>query len=318
MSEPAPKAGQPPDQPGTAGQAAGASGAAGPPSPDAANSTLDKDVACVACGYNLRGLRPDGRCPECGRAVADSLKSEHWSQADPKYVRRLLLGLAILALAFAAGLIGEIFESALYAGLVIYDSTSAVGDFVLRSLLSIESDARLTEIVSYFIPNIGLLIGIVLLTRHDPERPLFMPQWRKWPAIALGMSMVVHASRDCLHRPGAIAPSWTLPEAILATIAVFGALVCLERIARRSKQMNVRWIWLCRWLVVAIGMFSVLLEFFEGLIVVSVRWGRAFLWLSLCLSLIPPFVGVTMSVVLYRMRRAMKEAVGEPLRQDSH
>ncbi len=27
---------------------------------------IDKDILCRACGYNLRGLRPGGRCPECG------------------------------------------------------------------------------------------------------------------------------------------------------------------------------------------------------------------------------------------------------------
>lgn len=31
------------------------------------------DLGCVGCGYNLRGLRAMGNCPECGAAVADSL-----------------------------------------------------------------------------------------------------------------------------------------------------------------------------------------------------------------------------------------------------
>lgn len=31
------------------------------------------DVHCVSCGYNLRGLRARGNCPECGSRVADSL-----------------------------------------------------------------------------------------------------------------------------------------------------------------------------------------------------------------------------------------------------
>jgi acyl carrier protein len=28
------------------------------------------DVACLACGYNLRGLPPFGNCPECGTPAA--------------------------------------------------------------------------------------------------------------------------------------------------------------------------------------------------------------------------------------------------------
>ena len=33
---------------------------------------IEDDVACPACGYNLRGLRMDGRCPECGRPAIDT------------------------------------------------------------------------------------------------------------------------------------------------------------------------------------------------------------------------------------------------------
>jgi hypothetical protein len=28
------------------------------------------DTSCRRCGYNLRGLHRDGRCPECGTAMA--------------------------------------------------------------------------------------------------------------------------------------------------------------------------------------------------------------------------------------------------------
>jgi acyl carrier protein len=31
---------------------------------------VDQSVGCMVCGYDLRGLRRDGRCPECGTDVA--------------------------------------------------------------------------------------------------------------------------------------------------------------------------------------------------------------------------------------------------------
>src|SRR6185503_3019188 len=31
------------------------------------------DVACIQCGYNLRGARAAGHCPECNAQVGDSL-----------------------------------------------------------------------------------------------------------------------------------------------------------------------------------------------------------------------------------------------------
>jgi uncharacterized repeat protein (TIGR04138 family) len=33
----------------------------------------DQDLPCVDCGYNLRGLLPTGRCPECGALIRDSV-----------------------------------------------------------------------------------------------------------------------------------------------------------------------------------------------------------------------------------------------------
>jgi len=39
-------------------------------------SVVASDLACEACGYNLRTLSNDGVCPECGTAVAGE-KTQH-------------------------------------------------------------------------------------------------------------------------------------------------------------------------------------------------------------------------------------------------
>ena len=36
--------------------------------------TIREDHACVGCGYNLRGLPFDHRCPECGKPCAESVR----------------------------------------------------------------------------------------------------------------------------------------------------------------------------------------------------------------------------------------------------
>ena len=35
-------------------------------------SRIDHDLSCVGCNYNLRGLAPSGRCPECNAAISES------------------------------------------------------------------------------------------------------------------------------------------------------------------------------------------------------------------------------------------------------
>jgi uncharacterized repeat protein (TIGR04138 family) len=36
---------------------------------------LTEDVPCIQCHYNLRGLAPSARCPECGLPIVDTLSS---------------------------------------------------------------------------------------------------------------------------------------------------------------------------------------------------------------------------------------------------
>ena len=46
------------------------------------------DLLCEACGYVLNGLPPTGRCPECGKPIADSIGENRiapsWETADAK------------------------------------------------------------------------------------------------------------------------------------------------------------------------------------------------------------------------------------------
>lgn len=55
---------------------------------------LAEDRPCVACGYNLRGLDREGRCPECGTAVGRSLHGNLLRYCDPEWVERLARGLS--------------------------------------------------------------------------------------------------------------------------------------------------------------------------------------------------------------------------------
>lgn len=55
---------------------------AGPP----AEAIVTDDLVCIGCGYNLRTLPHAGRCPECGRAVWDSVTGTDLRYAPPDYV----------------------------------------------------------------------------------------------------------------------------------------------------------------------------------------------------------------------------------------
>lgn len=58
--------------------------------------TVEADLQCVCCGYNLRGLATSGSCPECGSPVATSTVGLALEHADPEWLGRVDLGLRML------------------------------------------------------------------------------------------------------------------------------------------------------------------------------------------------------------------------------
>src|SRR5438067_12659663 len=57
---------------------------------------IEQDVPCAACAYNLRGLRIDQRCPECGVEIMHSLRpllktcdaaNSDWVADDTHWIR---------------------------------------------------------------------------------------------------------------------------------------------------------------------------------------------------------------------------------------
>ncbi len=63
---------------------------------DKVSSAVVDHVICTDCGYNLFGLNRDGRCPECGAAVADSVRGDGLAFANREWVRRICGGLTFL------------------------------------------------------------------------------------------------------------------------------------------------------------------------------------------------------------------------------
>jgi hypothetical protein len=64
----------------------------------AAPVAVASHAQCRQCGYDLHGLPADGRCPECGSVVAESLREELLDFADPRWLANLLRGVRMLVI----------------------------------------------------------------------------------------------------------------------------------------------------------------------------------------------------------------------------
>ena len=58
-------------------------------------SALDDNLPCLRCGYNLRTLATDGRCPECSAPIASSLDANLLRYADPTWTTILAFSIGV-------------------------------------------------------------------------------------------------------------------------------------------------------------------------------------------------------------------------------
>ncbi len=102
-------------------------------------------VPCARCGYDLRGLSAEGRCPECGEAIERSLRAERLIFADPVWLERIRRGTRVMIAALlvlagvgvvgvVAGLVAAIAQTEI---LGLSETALAVGDLAFGVLLFI-------------------------------------------------------------------------------------------------------------------------------------------------------------------------------------
>ena len=116
-----------------------------PPAAEAVN----EDIPCRKCAYNLRSMRTDGRCPECGTSVWVSLQGTLLRYSDPNWVETIRRGFARMI----AGI------TIVVAAMILAIILSAMRLFNVVSLV------QLVGIAGWLI----YMWGIWLITEPDPS-----------------------------------------------------------------------------------------------------------------------------------------------------
>ena len=123
--------------------------------------TLVVDETCRRCGYNLRGLQRDGRCPECGSAVGLSLQGDLLRFADPNWLDRLARGSSFILNGLAAALLVAIVAAAVEG--VARDATTEVISAPAEVFLAVCTAVLVFTLVVFY-------YGVWLMTSPDPTR----------------------------------------------------------------------------------------------------------------------------------------------------
>ncbi len=189
------------------------------------------DTPCLDCGYNLRGLRAGGTCPECNFSIDRSLRGDRLLHASPHRLRRLVAGAELLFWGSAVSL------SATIAGAILF-FTSILAGWPTAGLLTVSTVLLLGATVA--------LVGVWRITIIIPRPTGWQGHLRVQTVARVAMSIAPacqaygFVSSILVHwvmkSPGTMPPPPVLPgpslPCLLATVVgIVALLVHLRRLA---------------------------------------------------------------------------------------
>ena len=121
--------------------------------------TVGPTILCVRCRYDLKGLAPDGSCPECGTPTERSFGGDRLSLADPSWLARLVRGQTLITSGICLLVLGMVLAAvalAARAGPLSTNTEPIVITMVLYSGVIVSAAALLST-------------GLLLATTQDPS-----------------------------------------------------------------------------------------------------------------------------------------------------
>ena len=199
-------------------------------------NTISEDVACIQCGYNLRGLATDGRCPECNAEVSRSNRGDLLKFSDPQWLGRVLLGADLVYWGIVVGIFLGI-----CGGLMMGLFGRLLGSFAPIVMFGIQILAPVLH-----------LSAVILLTTQEPRIALAESglSWRKTIRVAAGAGVVLQVVQFIPGVQGVIALTMatTVVAGVAGFITTFGEFTYARSLALRipdpklAKSTNiVKW-----------------------------------------------------------------------------
>ncbi len=256
---------------------------------------IERDLPCRDCGYNLRGLAPDARCPECSLPVADSTRGDAIEFASPAWLRRLQRGVRYAGAGCAA------------AGAIVFLTA------VTRSRFGWTFPA--TESVALLVICAALTVSVFLLTTPDPREPASDGLWTRRNIARAGTPLcVLNAGLTILALRAGMAPGMLLAVNAFTGlssplgIATYWAVTSyLRELCLRLRQDDVadslclHWRWFLAW-AIAVNLWMLLPQLIRA--IPAPRWYG----LGACIA--PIFAGLLAFLLTQTITR-LEKRLGE-------
>lgn len=168
------------------------------------DATFQRDVECRGCGYNLRGVRILGRCPECNYDSRESLLPHTLQFMDPRWLRRVRLGLRVT-----------------FVGLCLHFAP-VIGIFIAM-IIGFYDPAKAWIAIATIVPAAwGFVLARVGEFLTTPANPVIdrVPRWRRVRILVRSSVVVVLSAAAVTSFLLALWSTGTPPKVLLPALTI--------------------------------------------------------------------------------------------------
>ena len=206
------------------------------------------DLPCVECGYNLRTLRHDGRCPECSADVRLAMRADRLYLCDPAALRRAAQGVFVAALSTCAPLIGP------PLAITVATIWSIGARFALLLnwfwlLMLLNTLAGAAGVLLLTSPRVAALDGLALASGlHETSARGRRQAARVGAAVCIGVSVLIAALMEAVSDQPQLVPLglvavWPLAAAFTGVTALMYMEHLLDRLPGAPARAVTRAAW---------------------------------------------------------------------------
>lgn len=226
--------------------------------------SIEIDLPCTSCGYNLRGLSQAGRCPECGQPIDQSLRGDLLRYTSLHWLKSVRSGIDWIFVALALAVAVSAFH-------VLRFLYGPAGIWMFISLLMV-------------MEGVPRLLAIWLITSPEP-RVSFAEQQVNWrwvvrvcAAMSLALLMLIHIDvwrwSVAQHRVPLLMV-FTM-SSVAGFVAIFGYFAYAEKLAKRVPDLRLaKSTRIVKWILAGLQTIGLLVPLILTLVILPMFAGGA-------------------------------------------